>query len=232
MPEHFINLLDELLRRSLRMASAVEDMLLEACEAVTYANHEIARRIIARDDDIDAEEVAIEAEALRLMTLFQPMGSDMRRLCTILKVNNDLERIADCAVNIAERAYHVNADEMEDARRDLKSIYPSIRRMVHDVVHAYATADKEVSERVRGQDEAIDAFYGQFVRKIVAEAEKSPDAMDAHLDILSIAKNLERIADLACNIAEDVIYLVTGQIVRHRAAAGPAAETSRVPNRS
>jgi phosphate transport system protein len=215
MATHFVNLLDELVRRSLRMAAAVEDMLLEACEATTYVDHALARRIIDRDTEIDAEEVAIEAEAVRLMTLFQPMGSDMRRLCAILKVNNDLERIADCAVNIAERVAHLQPDALIEARNDLKEIYPVVRRMLHGAIHAYATLDRQAAEKVRVEDEVIDAFYGNFIRKLVSEATRSPEAMAAHLDILSIAKNLERTADHAVNVAEDVVFLVTGQIVRH-----------------
>lgn len=215
MATHFINLLDELMRRSLRMGAAVEDMLLEACEAVTHADHNLARRIIDRDAEIDAEEVAIEAEAVRLMTLFQPMGADMRRLCTILKVNNDLERIADCGVNIAERAAHLEPEALVEARNNLKEIYPVVRRMLHGALHAYATLDRQAAERVVSEDEVIDAFYGDFIRHLVIDAARSPQAMAAHLDILSIAKNLERTADHAVNIAEDVIFLVTGQIVRH-----------------
>lgn len=221
MATHFVNLLDELMRRSLRMAAAVEDMLLEACEATTYADHALARRIIDRDTEIDAEEVAIEAEAMRLMTLFQPMGSDMRRLCAILKVNNDLERIADCAVNIAERVAHLQPDTLVEARNDLKEIYPVVRRMLHGAIHAYATLDGQAAEKVRIEDEVIDAFYGNFIRKLVTEAAKSPEAMASHLDILSIAKNLERTADHTVNVAEDVIFLVTGEIVRHSPQPGP-----------
>ncbi len=216
MTVHFVHLLDELQRRSLRMASAVEDMVQEACEAVAHTNHELARRIIARDTDIDAEEVAVEGEALRLMTLFQPMGADMRQLCAILKVNNDLERIADCAVNMAERARHLDADAPADVRNELTAIFPAVRRMLHEAVRAYAGNDQTLAERVLTEDEVIDTFYGEFIRNIAALAHQSPERMHALLDYLSIAKNLERIADHASNVAEDVIYLTTGQIVRHQ----------------
>jgi phosphate transport system protein len=223
MATHFINLLDELMRRSLRMGAAVEDMLLEACEAVTQADHTLARRIVDRDAEIDAEEVAIEAEAVRLMTLFQPMGADMRRLCTILKVNNDLERIADCGVNIAERAAHLEPDMLVEPRHTLRDIYPVVRRMLHGAIHAYATLDRDAAEKVMAEDEVIDAFYGDFIRNLVADASSSPETMAAHLDVLSIAKNLERTADHAVNIAEDVVFLVTGQIIRHgpKKVSGP-----------
>lgn len=216
MTAHFVELLDELMRRSLRMARAVEHMLAEACTAAANVDGDLARRLIRQDSEIDQEEVAVEAETLRLMTLFQPMGSDMRKLCTILKVNGDLERIADCVVNIAERVKHLPPEAMEPYASDLKQIYPFVRRMLHDVLHAYSMVDKDIAQRLRSEDDVIDAIYGQFIRKLVAQAARSPELLASHLDVLSIAKNLERIADHITNIAEDVIYLATGQIIRHR----------------
>lgn len=198
------------------MASAVEDMVQEACDAVARVDHDLARRIIARDTDIDAEEVAVEGEALRLMTLFQPMGADMRQLCAILKINNDLERVADCAVNMAERARHLEPDVLAEARDELTAIFPAMRRMLHEAVRAYAGNDEPLADRVRAEDEVIDTFYGDFIRNIAALAHQAPERMNALLDYLSIAKNLERIADHASNIAEDVIFLSTGRIVRHQ----------------
>lgn len=215
MTTHFFDLLDELMRRSLRMARAVEHMLAEACTAVVNADTALANRLIRQDLEIDQEEVAIEAETLRIMTLFQPMGADMRRLCTVLKVNGDLERIADCVVNIAERVEHLSYPDIEPYVADLKQIYPAVRRMLHEVLHAYSLGDKEIAARIRGDDDVVDAFYGQFMRKLVVEASRSPEVIASHLDILSIGKNFERIADHVTNIAEDVIYMTTGQIVRH-----------------
>jgi len=216
MTAHFVNLLDELLRRSLRMASAVEHMLAEACDAARRLDAAMAQRIIDRDRDVDEEEVAIETETLRLMTLFQPMGADMRQLCTILKVNSDLERIADCAVNIAQRVYHVAPGVMEELGDDLEDLYPAVRRMLQDVLHAYAKVDVAGAQAIRAQDAVVDALYGQFIQKAVSRAAgQPPEMLAAYMDVLSIAKNLERIADHATNIAEDVIYLGTGRIVRH-----------------
>lgn len=216
MTTHFVELLDALMGRSLEMARAVEHMLAEGCTAVVNVDADLASRLIERDTEIDQEEVNVEAETLRLMTLFQPMGSDMRKLCTILKVNSDLERIADCVVNIAERVEHLDRDAMEPYIPDLKQIYPFVRRMLHDVLNAYSTVDTQIAMRLCTEDDVIDAVYGQFIRKLVIQAARSPEALASHLDVLSIAKNLERIADHITNIAEDVIYLATGEIVRHR----------------
>jgi phosphate transport system protein len=215
MSAHFIELLDVLRRRSLRMASAVEDMLDEACTAALEADHSMARRVIARDVEIDAEEVAIEAEVIRLITLFQPMASDMRLLTTVLKVNNDLERIADCAVNIAQRARHLESAGMAANAADVKQLAQGAGQMLRSAVRAYADQDASAARRLIEQDAAVDAFYGQLIRKVAEEATRSPEMINTYLDVLSIAKNLERIADHATNIDEDVIFLGTGEIVRH-----------------
>jgi len=218
MTAHFVALLDMLRRRSLRMGSAVEDMLQEACEAALKADHVLAQRVIARDTDVDAEEVEIESEAIRLMALFQPMGGDMRLLTTVLKVNGDLERIADCAVNIAERASHLDAEMVSTAGSDLKDIVPVVQGILRHAIQAYASEDAEAARKVLTQDEIIDAFYGQFIRILTAQATRNPAMMTAYIDVLSIAKNLERIADHATNIAEDVVFLATGEIIRHRSS--------------
>lgn len=216
MSAHFVNLLEALQRRSLRMASAVEDVLEEACDAVLQSDRALAERVIKRDEEIDAEEVAIESEVIRLIALFQPMGKDLRRLCTVLKVNNDLERTADCAVNIAERARHLDAASLPGARRDIEQMVPLVRRMLQSAVRAYSMADEQIAHRVLGEDEAIDAFYGQVIQKITQQGASAREDLPGQLDLLSVAKNLERIADHATNIAEDVIFLATGEIIRHQ----------------
>ena len=216
MTAHFVNLLDALQRRSLRMASLVEDVLQEACEAVFEHDESLASRVVKRDEDVDTEEVAVEAEVIRLLALYQPVGSDLRLLCTVLKVNNDLERIADCAVNVAERARHLDIREMGGGHDDIRKMAPLVRRMLRHAVQAYTSQLPEDAEKVFVDEEAVDALYGQIIRGIVADASRAPDDMASFLDVLSIAKNFERIADHATNIAEDVVYLSTGKIVRHR----------------
>ncbi len=198
------------------MASQVEDLLYEACEVVFECNQDLALRVMRRDEEIDAAEVEVEAEVIRILALYQPVGVDLRLLCTILKVNSDLERVADCAVNIAERARHDEVQELARQIPELKQLGPFVRQILRDAIQAYSTSDTDGAYRVGEQDAAIDALHGEIVRWIVANADRSPESMRAQLDILSIAKNMERIADHATNIAEDVIFLSTGEIVRHQ----------------
>jgi len=216
MTLHFVNLLDELLRRSLRMASLVEDIVHESFDAVLAADERLARRVIARDQEVDAEEVAVEAEVIRLLALYQPVGSDLRLLCTILKVNSDLERIADCAVNIAERACHLDAGAVSGADEGLRQMSAIVARMLRSVLHAYGASDADHARNVFADEEMVDALYGKIIQKMATDSAASASGTAAILDILSVAKNLERIADHVTNIAEDMVFLSTGDIVRHR----------------
>lgn len=220
MTAHFVQLLDDLQRRSLRMASLVEDIVQEACEAAFDADDKLARRVISRDNEVDTEEVAIEAETVRLMALYQPVGSDLRLLCTVLKVNNDLERISDCGVNIAERAKHLDYHAVGNHVKMVRQMAATVQRMLRAAIQAYGDQNADGGQKVLSQDDAVDAAYAQIIRSVVADAASNPGSMAACLDILSIAKNLERIADHATNIAEDVVYLSTGDIVRHQHGKG------------
>lgn len=215
MTTHFANLLEELRRRAARMASLVEDMVQEACESVIDANEKLAGRVIRRDNDVDTEEVAVEAEVIRLTALYQPVGSDLRLLCAILKINNDLERIADCAVNAAERARHMERVALTRHRETITEMGTFVRGMLRSAIQSFAVEDVEMARKVFAEEEQVDALYEQTIKQIVAEGATSPEGMAARLDVLSVAKNLERIADHATNIAEDVIFLSTGEIFRH-----------------
>jgi phosphate transport system protein len=215
MTAHFVNLLDDLRRRSLRMAGLVEDIVQEACEAVFSADEELARRVIRRDEEVDQEEVRVETEVIRLLALYQPVGSDLRLLCTVLKVNNDLERIADCAVNVAERSKHLEVQTLAARCDHLRRLIPEVQAQLRRAVQCYGSQDADLARRAVFNDDAVDAVHGEIIRWGVAQLGKSPDAPAGYLDVLSVAKNLERIADHATNIAEDVIYLSTGRIVRH-----------------
>jgi len=197
------------------MAALVEDILQEACEAVFEQDDALARRVVARDEDVDREEVKVESEVIRLLALYQPVGSDLRWLCAILKINSDLERVADCAVNIAERASHMSPEFVRTHESDIMQLATLVRQHLRNAIRAYASEDAEAAKALRTRDDVVDALYAQFIRAVVGQTAQGPGGLAAFLDVLSVAKNLERIADHATNIAEDVIFLTTGQIVRH-----------------
>ncbi|MCC7293246.1 MAG: phosphate signaling complex protein PhoU [Phycisphaerales bacterium] len=216
MTLHFVNLLDDLRRRSLRMAALVEDILNEACEALLSGDPALARRVILRDEGVDAEEVEVEKEVIRLLALYQPVGIDLRLLCAILKVNNDLERIADCAINVAERAKHLVEHPVHRTNTELRELCNVVQQILRRSVQAYGGEDLESAQAIRSGDTIVDDLYARIVQNIASEGATGPKSTAAMLDALSVAKNLERIADHATNIAEDVIFLATGQIVRHQ----------------
>lgn len=220
MSLEYVEQLDRLQQRSLRMACLVESMLEEACESVNNADPVLARRVRERDCEMDTEEVAIEAEAIRLMGLRRPEATDLRLLCAVMKVNSELERIADCAVNIAERACHSDLRNLPGSRELIELMSPAVLQVVRITIQAYGAEDQDTAHQAFTFEEETDALYGHIIKTVVAEAPDTPEKLAAHLDLLSVAKNLERIADHATNIAENVLFWVTGQIVRHRAGAG------------
>lgn len=216
MPGPLPSLLNELRRRSLRMASVVEDILSEACGSVFDTDATRAALVIERDREVDAAEVEVESEVIRLLALFQPVGLDLRVLCTILKVNNNLERVADCAVNIAERARYLQAQPLALQHERLRRLCTLVRKTLRDAIQAYGTDDAEAARLVIAEEPNVDRLYGQVVREVVAAANDAEGEVAPHLDLMSVSKNLERIADHATNVAEDVIFLATGEIVRHQ----------------
>lgn len=198
------------------MAALVEDIVNEACDAMLIGDPTIARRVIHRDEGVDAEEVEVEREVIRLLALYQPVGVDLRLLCTILKVNNDLERIADCAVNIAERARHLVDHPAYRSDQELRELCNVVQGILRRAIQAYGTEDMEAAHTIRSGDNVVDELYTRIIKECVAEGASGPTNTAAMLDAISVAKNLERIADHATNIAEDIIFLTTGQIVRHQ----------------
>lgn len=207
--------LTALRRRLLRMAAHVEDIVRDSCATLFEVQPTLARDIIERDELVDQEEVSIEGEVIRLLALYQPIGHDLRLLTVMLKLTRDLERIADCAINVAERCRHSEVQALASTDTELQQMSPVVRRTLRGALHALAEEDTEEAQRVIEGDQAVDALYGQIVRRVVADAPESPDQIAAQLDIISVAKNLERIADHATNICEEVIFLSTGRIVRH-----------------
>jgi len=224
MTTHFVNLLEDIRRRVARMASFVEDMVLEACESVTDTKEGLADRVIKRDNEVDTEEVAVESEVIRLMALYQPVGSDLRLLCAILKINNDLERIADCAVNIAERARYMKGGADPHHLETIREMGTFVRSMLRNAIQSFVMVDIETAHKAFVEDDHVDTLYEQTIKRIVADGAASSGGMASQLDVLSVAKNLERIADHATNVAEDVIFLSTGEIVRHGESVLPSKE--------
>ena len=215
MTKHFEREITNLKRRVLGTGSMVEQMLREAVKSVEEGDPVAARWVIERDSAIDAEEVENEEECLKILALHQPVALSLRFVTAVLKINNDLERMADQAVNIAERALRLLNRTTPATRVGLQAISERALRMVRKALDALVSMDKEAALEVCRSDAEVDALYRDACEEIQRHIAHNPSDVSAGLDMVAVLANLERCADLATNIAEDVVYTVDGHIIRH-----------------
>jgi phosphate transport system protein len=217
--KRFQNEIERLKKRILYLAAMVEESLQMAVKAVTERNVELAARVIDGDPAIDAQEIEVEEECLKILALHQPVAADLRYVVASLKINSDLERIADLAVNIAERAQMLALQQPIAAPFQLEPMLLAAVKMVHTSVDALVAQDLEKARKVLFEDDTVDAFHRSAFRAVEDQIRLTPERVDCLLSLLTVSRNLERIADHATNIAEDVVYLIEGEIVRHRDSA-------------
>jgi phosphate transport system protein len=229
MSRHLQDLLDELKARVARMGAMVQQVVEQAVDAVFAADAKLAQKTIDADARIDEEEVRVEKAAIDLLALYQPAAVDLRLITSIIKVNSELERIADCAVNAAQRvlplasagngAGAAGAAGASAARyeppADLRLMCNSVITTLRDTIKAFNLSDVELARQVLRSDDVVDALYHQIVQDMLAEMGADGHKAGTDLSNIMIAKNLERIADHCTNIAEDVIYVRSGRIIRH-----------------
>jgi phosphate transport system protein len=215
MPIHFHRQIEKLKAMILKLGGIVEQRVFRAVEAVENRSLEISREVIIGDSEIDQMEVDIEEECLHALALHQPVSLDLRYVASVLKINNDLERIADLAVNIAEQAEFlareveipIPPDLLVEAEKACRMLKMSLDSLVH--------LDEQRAESVRRMDDEVDDLHRQMYLSVKESIKQRPDQVDQSIHILNISRQLERIADHAVNIAEDVIYAVRGEITRH-----------------
>lgn len=216
MSRHLQVDLDRLKRLLLTEAGIVEESVLAAVKALEDRDRMLATQIIDEDTRVDDMEVDIEEECLKLLALHQPVASDLRLIIAVLKINNDLERIADLAVNISERAAYLASQPPIEIPFALPVMADKTTDMLKMALEALINADVPLAKTVLAMDDDIDAINREAFRKVELGIRHNLDHMERLIHLLSVARHLERIADLATNIAEDVVYLIEGEIVRHR----------------
>jgi len=172
--------------------------------------------VIQGDEDVDAREIRIEEECLKLLALHQPLATDMRWLVTVVKTNSELERMADLACNIAERAKSLDLYPLYPVPAEIKEMVAISTKMVKDALDAFVEHDPKKAVQVIHEDDRMDSLNRTVIQQIQDTMRQSPEDVDPALHCFSASRHLERISDLATNIAEDVIYLVDGNIVRHQ----------------
>lgn len=218
MSHHFVDLLEDLKSRLARMTALVQQIVDQSIVAVFSADASMAQRAIDSDARIDEEEVRVEKSAIDLLALYQPAAVDLRLITTVIKANSDFERIADCAVNVAQRVLLLSRLESYSAPEDLRLMCSSVTATLRDTIKAFNFQDDQLARQVLKSDDVVDALYHQIVQDMLTSMETDSEKVNADLAYIMIAKNLERIADHCTNIAENVIYVASGKIIRHRHA--------------
>ncbi len=217
--------LRELRANSLAMGARCERSLRLALDAFWGGSAELAAEVKELDRIIDRDEMEIDALVLRILALRQPVAYDLRVLATALKLVTDLERIGDEAVNIAERSEEALGTAKNLARADLKAMADAAQQMLRDALDSFVEGDVTRAEQVRRGDDIVDELYGKTLREMMSFMASQPEEIPAAIRVIKVAKYIERVADHATNIAEEVIFMVRGEDVRHvRTNPPPRAE--------
>jgi len=210
--------LGQLEKQLLTLTAVVEESVQQAIKALSGHNRELAQKVIDNDDHINRLEVDLEEECLKVLALHQPVANDLRMIVAVLKINNDLERIADQAANICERALAISESPKMICPRELDKMGEKVIDMLEKALDSLVNADLEMARNVLELDDEVDAIHSGNYKSFKDYVRHHPDSVDIVLSYLTVSRHLERVADLATNIAEDVIYLNQGTIVRHTIA--------------
>lgn len=216
MPKHLQRQIEQLKQKILFVGSMVESAIANAVAALVSRDEGIARDVLAEDAEIDRMEVDVEEDCLKVLALYQPVAIDLRFVVAVLKINNDLERMGDLAKNIAKRVIFLAHADPVDVPVDFRAMAVRAQDMVKSSLDALVKADASLAHKVRQDDDELDAMRRAIHEKIRAAIRERPQQTETLMKLYSVAKHLERLGDMATNVAEDVIYMVEGDIVRHQ----------------
>ncbi|MGH7899115.1 MAG: phosphate signaling complex protein PhoU [Candidatus Binatia bacterium] len=215
---HFEDELQSLQQLLLRMGGLVEQQIARAIESLVERDSDLAREVILGDREVNQLDILVDEECLKLIALHQPAASDLRFVTTALKVNTDLERIGDMAVNICERALELNEEPMLKPYIDIPRMAKDAQHMVRTSLDAFVRRDTDLAQEVIEDDDGVDALAHQIFRELLSYMVEEPKTISRAMRIVLISRYLERIADHATNIAEMVVFMVDGKMIRHAAA--------------
>jgi phosphate transport system protein len=229
MSIHFVREMEHLHRDMLAMCSTVEELIREAENGLQQGRTEVGRELSGRDQEVDASDIRIEEECLKILALYHPVANDLRRVAVVMKITAELERVADLAVSIAERAAGIAEHGSFPMPARLNDMTREALSMLHDSIDAFVGQNATAARRVCLRDEMVDELNKQLIDEVVRVMKEQPALVDPGLHLFSVIRHVERVADHATNIAEDVVYLVEGAIIRHprlhtRTARVPTAE--------
>jgi phosphate transport system protein len=216
MSRHLQKDIEALKEKIIEMGESVEDRVYQATMSIINRDKAQAQAVINGDAEIDTIEVSIEEESMKLLALYQPVAVDLRFIIAVMKINNDLERVGDLAVNIAERSAFLATQDPIEFPFDLRAMAEKAEAMLSRSIDALINLDVKEAHRIRSEDDQVDAYNREMYARIKEDLLSQPGNINALLHAVSIGRHLERIADHATNIAEEVIYLVDARIVRHK----------------
>jgi len=218
MQRHFHEELEALKQTLLAMGGLVEDQIRRVMRALTERDDALAQEVIDRDRQVNAYDVEVDETCVNLLALHQPAAGDLRFITTAMKIVTDLERIGDQAVNIAQRALELNREPQLKPYIDLPRMAERAQAMVKDSLDAFVARDTELARRVCGADAEVDALKEQMFRELLTFMMEDARTIPRAIRLILISRFIERVADHATNIAEMVIYMVEGKMVRHTLA--------------
>jgi phosphate transport system protein len=213
---HLHRAIEALKVKILELSATVESCVFKAVKAVEERDAALALEVINSDPAIDLAEVEVEEECLKILALHQPVATDLRFIVAVLKINNDLERIGDLAVNIASRAASLAKITTPPlAHIDFQDVQTKVQQMLRRSLEALVNLDESLARSVCASDDAVDEINRSVHKQVLQNIREHPTDADRFILLLSVSRNLERIGDHATNIAEDVVYMIRGEIVRH-----------------
>ena len=215
MSPHLRREIERLKKSILSLSALVEESVEQAARSIIDRDTKLADEVINGDQEIDEMEVSVEEDCLKALALHQPVAIDLRFIISVLKINNDLERMGDLAVNVAERTENIDAIGGVEIPFDLEEMARKTRNMVSNALDALVQMDSSLARQVCRDDDEVDALNAQMFENVQDAIRQNPDKLQAYIHLMSAGRQLERIADHATNISEDVIYMIEGDIVRH-----------------
>jgi len=217
MDRHFDEELQKVKKDLLGMASLVEESITKSLEALKKQDIKMASEIQEIDHQIDKFEIAIEEQCIELIARHQPVGADLRFLIGVIKMNNDLERMGDHAVNIASYIAYLIEQPRIKSVSNIWSMAREVKEMLNDSVKSFMDNDATRAQKVCERDSVVDEMRDETIRILLTYMLEQPETIGSAIPLLLVAKNLERIADLSTNICEDVIYIAQARVIKHHA---------------
>ena len=217
MERHFEQELEQLKSKLLAMSALVESAVYHSITAVVHKDRELAEEVLQKEARVNLMQIEIDEQAIRLLALQQPMASDLRLITAAIKINTDLERMGDLAVHIAERALSLMDEPVVPHLIDIPHIAALVKNMVLTSLDAFVSKDAALAKSVLSSEDAVDALRSAFFHELISFMQREPNHIPQAMNLMSIVGKLERVADHATNIAEDVLFYVKGIDVRHRA---------------